>query len=279
MSEFELFRGTPHSLTFRGERAEVDDIGEFTHPLRAEATGEAAPITRAMLEFDGMTLPVPVHEMSFGRIDAQSARAMGSLASNQLVVVSRLAERGAVLSGVDDGFAHPAYMDRDNQRRIVRARYAAIPQPIESSGSAKQVTAERDLAAARRIVNFMPEDMWLRNGGRDRAVRRNPWGVWMDVNYKYEPLGRSNENVMVVNSTVEEVTNVPSRIPDDLLLLVHTEAILEAVRTGEDPSIIARMVFATGMQRNAAGRQGNVFTGLGYYSQRTLEMYMRRVKI
>jgi len=279
VGEFELFRGTPHPLTFRGEWAKVDDTGELNRPPRAEASGDRAPVMHAMLEFEGVSLPIPVYEMSFGRIDRESAKAMGGLASDQLIVVSRLTERGAVLSGVDDGFAHPAYMERDSERRIRRARYAAIPQPIEAAGSAKRVSANRDIASARRLVNFMPEEMWVRAGGRDRAVKRPRSGRWMDINYKYEPLGRSNEGVTVVNSTVEEVTNVPPRVPDDALLLAHTEAILEAVRTGEDPAVIAKMVFATGMQRNDTGHQGNIFTGLGYYSQRTLEMYMRQVKI
>ncbi len=279
MSEFELFRGTPHPLTFRGEREKVDDTGKLARPPRAEATGDRVPVAHAMLEFDGLAVPVPVYELSFGRVDPESARMMGGLASNQLVIVSRLAERGAVMRGIDDGFAHPAYMERDRDRRIRRARYAAIPQPIEPAGSARRVSAHRDIASARRLVNFMPEDMWIRAGGRDQPVRRPQSRKWIDANYKYEPLGRSDEGVMVVNSTVEEVTNVPPRVPDDALLLAHTEAILEAVRTGEDPAAIAKMVFATGMQRVEAGHQGNVFTGLGYYSQRTLEMYMRRVKI
>jgi len=279
VSEFELYRGTPHPLRFRGEQAPVQDIGEFRQAPRAEAGGDRVPVAQAMLEFDGVAMPVPVYELSFGRIDQQGARAMGGLASNQLVIVSRLTERGAVMAGVDDGFAHPAYMERDHERRIRRARFAAIPQPVEAAGSARQVTAHRDIANARHLVNFMPEDMWVRAGGRDRAVRRPDSGRWIDVNYKYEPLGRSEEGVTVVNSTVEEVTNVPPRIPDSALLLTHTEAILEAVRTGQDPAAIAKMVFATGMQRNDSGHQGNIFTGLGYYSQRTLEMYMRQVKI
>lgn len=279
MSEFELYRGTPHPLTFRGERAAVDNTGDLQRPPRAEAHGDAQPVGHAMLEFEGLAVPVPVHEMSFGRIDQQSARAMGGLAAEQLIVVSRLAERGAVLAGVDHGFAHPAYMERDAQRRIVRARYAAVPQPVESLGSPAQVSAHRNLAEARHLVNFMPEDMWIRSGGMHAAVRRPNSGRWMDVNYKYEELGRSREGVTVAASTVEEVTNVPPRLPDGVLLLTHTEAILEALRTGVDPEIISRMVFATGMQRNDSGHQGNVFTGLGFYSQRTLEVYMRGVKI
>lgn len=279
MSEFELYRGTPHPLTFRGERRSIDDTGELTRPPRAEASGDRQPVARAMLEFEGVHVPVPVYEMSFGRIDPESARVMGSLATDQLIVVSRLTERGAVLAGVEDGFAHPAHMERGRDRRIRRARYAAIPQPIEATGSARAVSANRDISSARRLVNFLPEEMWIRAGGRDRAVQRPRSGRWMDINYKYEPLGRSREGILVVNSTVEEVTNIPSRVPDDALLLSHTEAILEAVRTGEDPAVIAKMVFATGMVRGDTGQQGNIFTGLGYYSQRTLEMYMRRAKI
>jgi hypothetical protein len=279
VSEFELFRGTPHPLTFRGERAEIGDTGELQQPPRAEAHGQETPVSHAMLEFDGIAVPVPVYELSFGRVDEASARVIGRMAASQLVVVSRLAERGAVLGGVRHGFAHPAFMERDRQRRIQQARYAAIPQPVQSMGSAAAVDGSRDISSARRLVNFMPEDMWLRVSGRDRAVGREPRGRWMDVNYDYDPLGRSEGGVVVVHSTVREVTNVPSRVPDDALLLAHTEAILEAVRTGLDPEAISRMVFATGMQRNDSGHQVNIFTGLGYYSQRTLETYMQQVQI
>lgn len=277
MTEFMLYKGTPHPLNFAGERESVSDVGSMPHVPRAEVMGDKEPVSHAWLELEGMNVPVPLHEVSFGKIDQESARALGGMAAHELVVVSRLAERGAALAGVRHGFAHPSYMERDAQGRIVQAHVAAVPQPVVSYADVDAISPRHVAPMARRIINCMPEDMMLGFGGNHVTIPRHPHQPWLDPEYRYEYLGQSVQGVNVAATTIQEVRHVPSQIPGDMLLLAHTEAVLEAARTGVDPEIVSRMVFAVGLGRGPEGFQGNVCTGLGYYSPRTLKRYLSQV--
>lgn len=277
MSEFTLYRGTPHPLDFAGEREKVSDMGPMPHPPRAEAQQHLTGF--ASLEFAGENVSVPLYELSFGKIDEASARALGGLATHELVVMSRLAERGAVEAGVRAGFAHPAYMDRDAAGRIQRANFAAIPMPAMSYADAQSIRPGEVAPYARRIINCSPDEMLLRTGNAYTAVPRSEQFPWMDAVYAYEILGESNQGVTVARSAIQEVRGAPFAVPGDTLLLAHTEAVLEAARTGVNPDVVSHMVFAVGLERSPEGFQGNTFTGLGYYSARTLRRYLHEVGI
>lgn len=279
MTEFSLYRGTPHPLNFAEQHQEVRDTGPLEHAPRAETRGGDVPVGSVHLEFEGLSLPVPLYELSFGPIDEQSARAIGSLATADLVVMSRLAGRGTMDAGIGGGFAHPAYMERDGNGVIQQARYAAIPMPQRSSAVLELIRPAEVAPQARRIINCLPEEMYLSVGERYAHVPRDAQHPWMDNDYRYDVVGQSRQGVTVALSTIQEVRNAPNAVRDDTLLLAHTEAVLEAARTGVDPNVVSHMVFAMGMQRGPEGFQGNVFGGLGYYSRRTLERYVRKLGV
>ena len=279
MTEFTLYRGTPHPLDFAGEHQKVHNMGPLEHPPRAEIRGNDTPVGVVHLEFEGLHQPVPLYELSFGPIDEQSVRAIGSLATNKLVVMSRLAERGAMSAGIGGGFAHPAYMERDHNGEIQQARYAAIPMPQRSGAISELIRPAEVAEQAGRIVNCLPQEMYMQLGDRLAYVPRDSRFPWMDADYRYDEVGQGNQGVTVALSTIQEVRNVPNAVPDDMLLLSHTEAVLEAARTGVDPDIVSHMVFAMGMQRGPQGFQGNVCSGLGYYSRRTLKHYIHEIGV
>lgn len=278
MTETRLYRGTPHPLTFAGERQHVESMGPLSHPPRAEVRGMDAPINYAMIDFGGLDVPVPLYEVAFGPVDTESARAIGSLAVNELVVVSRLAERGLMLQGVTRGYVHPAVMERDEQGKIVQAHVAAAPVPAQSSGRAHEVYTQYAAPSARRVVNCMPEEMLLEHAGQHIPIPRDAYQQWLDPEYSYNFVAESAEGVTIATSQIQEVRHVPPSVPEDTLLLAHTEAVLEAIRTGVSPEVTSRMVFAVGIGRGPNGFQGNVCTGLGYYSQRTLHQYLEQVR-
>lgn len=277
MSELRLYRGTPHPLTFAGEREKIEDMGPLPHPPRSEVRGIDTPVNHAMIELGGLDVPVPLYEVAFGPVDVESARAIGSLAVDEFVVVSRLAERGAVLQGVSRGFVHPAIMERDETRRIVQAHAVAAPVPTQSVGRASEVFTRYAAPSARWVINCLPEDMHLRFAGTHIAIPRAEGQPWIDAEYSYSYVGESAEGVTVATSKIQEVRNVPNAVPGGTLLLSHTEAIIEAIRTGVSPEVTSRMVFAVGLDRGPEGFQGSSCAGLGYYSQRTLQQYLDQV--
>lgn len=253
-------------------------MGPLPYPPRSEMRGADTPTAHAMIEFGGIDVPVPLYEVSFGPVDAKSARAIGGLAVNEFMVASRLAGRGAMLRGVSRGFLHPALMERDAQGHIVQAHVAAAPVPVQSAGYAHEVYTRDVAPSARRVVNCLPEEMLLESGGHHIPIPRDPHQPWLDVEYSYNLVDVSAEGVAIATSQVQEVKSAPGYVAGGTLLLAHTEAVLEAIRTGVSPEVTSRMVFAVGLGRGPEGFQGNVCTGLGYYSPRTLHQYLDQIR-
>ena len=54
MSETRLYRGTPHPLTFSGEREKIENMGPLPYPPRSEMRGADTPTAHAMIEFGGI---------------------------------------------------------------------------------------------------------------------------------------------------------------------------------------------------------------------------------
>jgi len=254
-------------------------MGPLLQPPRAEVRGADEPVNHAIIELGGLDVPVPLYELSFGPVDADSARAIGSLAINEFVVVSRLAERGAILRGTTRGFVHPALMERDEAGNILQAHVVAAPVPTRSEGRAGEVSTRFLAPSARRVVNCLPEEMLLQFNGHHIPIPRDQDQPWIDSEYRYDFVDESAEGVTIATSRIQEVKHVPNYVPGDTLLLAHTEAVLEAIRTGVSPEVTSRMVFAVGLARGPEGFQGNVCTGLGYYSQRTLHQYLEQVGV
>lgn len=285
MAEFELFTGVPHDLEFKTMSGAVTLERDFEHEVPRARLQTEIERARIPLEIGGEhAADVPVYEIGLGGLEKKQLLAswLGELCANQLVVVSRIAERAAAMDGLRDGLAHPSAMIRDGQTgRIKAARYVAIPERVAQRGAAaSQVAAKRNLGEARRVINCTPEDMRLKTGGRNIMFERDPAiATQIDIAYHYEVVGRGQKNIPVAKSRPNNPVGIPRGVPEDVLLLVHSEVPIEALRLGVSPDIVANMVFPYKMERRLGGQQCNTSTALGYYSTAMLDTIYRTCRI
>lgn len=224
---------------------------------------------------------VPLFEVTYTGL--QKAKAIssliGELGLNQVLVVSRLGGRflHKTRRKVADRFGHPAQIIRDPKTgAAVAAQEIGVPQPSEYRGpNLAAVSRSRKLNGTLELRSYLPEDMFLLT--RDGPVEVPNLDDAADVNYHYDPIGRTRRGVIISHSVPHHVY-LPAAANDELQI-VHSEVLLEGLRLGAlSPEQAASMVVACGVERMPDNQQGNTFTSLAYFSESTLRDLYETIK-
>jgi hypothetical protein len=274
--------GQPHQLT-----APRDD-GMFDEARIVRAAERRVPRQMLTVELEGGQLrALPLFEVSYTGLanEPDMRRLLAGPALDTLIVASRIGGRYLHRTGMDvqDAFGHPANIIRDPATgALLSAERIGVPQPIEyrGPGGLDMVNTARLTGHALRLVNYLPEDMYLVAPGSAELLQVSNCGRVADVNYQYEPYAQTAQGVVIAKSVPVEVTGMPDSPGRDELRLVHTEVLFESLRLGiASPEEASRMVVACGVRRMPSGQQGNSFSGLAYYDFRTLEEIYQRIRI
>ncbi len=275
MERYRLINGTPHPVAF--SNGVVLERNPNFNPPRAQTSERLSNRQYTNVEFAGTHFSVPVFEVSFGKLErVQELRhEIGEIATG-LVIMSRIAERSARLSGIKGGFAHPARMWRGAERNsILAADLAAVPQPAIPLGDASEVAKARDFNGVNQLINLYPEGLTLTSSQANLPL---PSYGSIQPNYGYQTIGYSEEGIEVAASIIHNVS-APFDISEYDIVIAHPEAIVESIRCGVDPEICAKMVFPHHVERNGSGQQSNVCSSFGYFSERTLDAFLQEAQI
>ncbi|HKX73664.1 MAG TPA: hypothetical protein VJM32_06595 [Candidatus Saccharimonadales bacterium] len=290
----ELFVATAHDLLMTphtGEPHELQaprDDGMFDESRIVRATERRVPRQMLTIELEGGQLrDLPLFEVSYTGLanEPDMRRLLAGPALDTLVVASRIGGRYLHRTSMDTqgAFGHPANIIRDPATgALLSAERIGVPQPTEYRGpnDLETVNTARLTGHALRLVNYLPEDMYLVTPGSAEPLQVSNCGRVADVNYQYEPFAQTRQGVVIAQSTPLEVTGMPDSPGRDELRLVHTEVLFESLRLGiASPEEASRMVVACGVHRMPSGQQGNSFSGLAYYNAQTLEEIYRHIKI
>lgn len=274
------YGGEPHELHAPRE----EDVLDLSKIIRASEVRVPRQMVDVVLE-SGARHQVPIFEVRYTGLEnaPDMRRLMAGLAVDQVVVASRLGGRYLHRTGIDvqDKFGHPAGIIRDPATGVLlSAERIGVPQPVDYQGpiDLRAIDRMRPLDNPVQLVNYLPEDMYLQADGELQHVAN--CGYVADVDYNYEPMGQTDEGVIIAKSTPTDVTGMPEQPATDELRLVHTEVLFESLRLGiASPEEASRMVIACGVRRAPSGHQGNVFTSLAYFSPESLHEIYERIKI
>lgn len=264
-------------------RHECDFFGQGTYPevasrpnlllLATMDTTELKPI-KACLEWGVAATELPFSEIDFGALqdEEERKRAIDELAENAVVIASAIGCRAAALSGVSRLVAKPAKLfDHPHKEGSLCANLAAVPvaprvmptdltqfQPIQPEGP-------------QRLVNCLQDDMQilLPNGQRvavPRASNIRPF----EVESEYIELGQSHERILIAAERPRYIKGLPELVPDDTLLLVHSEVPKIAAEVGVPAELIQRMVIGTGVERSPDNKPLCIIKGLARIGLTTL---------
>lgn len=290
----ELFVSTAHDLLMSPVNGALHELraprdeGMFDESRIVRATESRVPRQMVVVEMgEGVYRELPAFEVSYTGLAHQydMRRMLAGPALNKVVVASRIGGRYLHRTGMDvqDTFGHPARIIRDPATgALLSAEQIGVPQPTDYQGGEDlaSMQAHRPLDRPVRLINYLPEDMYLLTPDYPEPLQVSNCGNTADVHYRYEPFAQTQQGVIIARSTPEEVVGMPDRPAADELWLVHTEVLFESLRLGAvSPAEASHMVVACGVRRMQTGQQGNLFTGLAYYSPETLEEIYQRIKI
>ncbi len=274
----ELINGTGHDCEFRGKRGTVT-LSKLlgVEAFRASTATEREPRQTMLMQVGDRLVNVPVFELKIsGFAERDKERMIGHGAMQHVVLMSRIAERAAVVAADENiaHIAHPAYMQREwPGGPITQARFAARPvrRNYEAVRSESGHLWEMRRSSVPHLVNASPQALrlLLPDGALIDIPSVSPYGV----DYDYWPDQTTDQGIILAHSQPKELTGVPNGGVDaDVIFIAHSEVPVAAMQLGR-PGVYPHLAVACGMQRDANGVQTDVCTGIAQYSPETMEFF------